>query len=359
MKKLLSKLAVPLIQAPMAYAQGTALPAAVCRAGALGSLPAAMYTTEDLDRALAELNRQTGGAPCNVNFFAHRQPETTVAQREAWHHVLVPYLAEFGLGIEDIPEGGGRRPFAAEDLAVLQRHRPAVVSFHFGLPDDRLLSEVKRTGALIVGNATTVEEAQWLEQHGVDAVIAQGVEAGGHRGLFLERDLRNQSGLFALLPNIRRAVSLPVIAAGGVSDAAAVRAAVALGADAVQCGTAFLLADEAEISLMHRAALQSPQAAHTVLTNLFSGGFARGIRNRFIDSAGPICPDALPFPLAGAATGVLRRAAEHAGSNEFSSFWAGQNALSACSGSAAEIVAGLAQGFAVSYSEPTRKDTRQ
>ena len=279
----------------MAGVQNEALTIAACRAGVLGSLPAAMYSAEALDAALAAIRAAVAEAPYNVNFFAHRPP---------------------------------------------------VVSFHFGLPPAPLLEAVKATGAMVLSSATCVDEARWLEAHGADGIIAQGLEAGGHRGWFLNDDPNAQSGLFALLPNIRRAVSLPVVAAGGISDAASVRAAMQLGADAVQVGSAFLLADEATTSAAHRAALQSPRAENTALTNLFSGGCARGIVNDFMREAGAINPAALPFPLAGAAALRLKNAAESAGNYEYSPFWAGQNATLARPGSAAEIVARLAAGFA-------------
>ncbi|KPN72131.1 nitronate monooxygenase family protein [Neisseria sp. 83E34] len=337
---------IPIIQAPMAGVQGSALAVAVCRAGGVGSLPAAMLTPEKLREELAAIRDAVGGKPYNVNFFAHRNPEVSEAQKAAWFDVLKPYFEEFGLTQADIPAGGGRNPFDETALEMVQAFKPPVVSFHFGLPEKPLLEAVKATGAQVWSSASTVEEARWLEANGADAVIAQGWEAGGHRGMFLSRDLGAQSGTFALLPNIVAAVKLPVIAAGGISNAQTVRAAFDLGAAAVQPGTAFLLADEATTSAAYRAALQSPRAGHTVITNLFSGGFARGIANRFIREAGPINASALPFPFSGAAAGVLKAAAERAGSDEFSSFWAGQNARFAQAGSAEEILHSLAEGLA-------------
>jgi 2-nitropropane dioxygenase family oxidoreductase len=345
MQKLFSRLRYPLIQAPMAGVQNEALTIAVCHAGVLGSLPAAMYSVEALDAALTAIRAAVGDAPYNVNFFAHRPPVVSDAQREAWHALLAPHLARFGLTVADIPAAPGRRPFDADALAVVQKHRPPVVSFHFGLPEAPLLQAVRATGAKILSSATSVAEARWLAERGVDGIIVQGLEAGGHRGWFLHHDPNAQSGLFALLPNIRRAVSLPLIAAGGISDATTVRAAMQLGADAVQVGSAFLLADEATTSATHRAALQSPRAEETVLTNLFSGGCARGIVNDFMRAVGAINAAALPFPLAGAAAALLKKAAEGAGNYEYSAFWAGQNAILARPGSAAEIVARLAAGF--------------
>ena len=346
MKTLLSRLRYPLIQAPMLGAQDEALTIAVCRAGALGSLACAMHSPEKLDAALTAIRAAVGAAPYNVNFFAHQPPSVSEAQRAAWLELLAPHLAKFGLTPADVPADPGRQPFDAAALAVIEKHRPPVVSFHFGLPAAPLLQAVKASGAKILASATTVAEAQWLAERGVDGIIVQGLEAGGHRGWFLQHDPNAQSGLFALLPNIRHTLpSLPLIASGGISDAATVRAAMALGADAVQAGSAFLLAEEATTSAAYRAALQSARATDTALTNLYSGGYARGIVNNFMRALGIVHPAALPFPLAGAATFHLKSAAESAGNDEYSSFWAGQNVRLAQAGSAAEIIARLAAGF--------------
>src|SRR5262249_3947025 len=161
------------------------------------------------------------------------------------------------------------------------------VSFHFGLPSKALLDRLRRWRPTIISSATTTDEARWLEAHGVDAIIAQGVEAGGHRGMFLSDDLTTQVGTFALVPLIARAVSVPVIAAGGVADAVGVAAALALGAAAVQIGTAYLLCLEAKTTRVHREALSSPRATHTALTNVFTGRPARSIVNRLIAELGP------------------------------------------------------------------------
>ena len=345
MSTILSTLPFPLIQAPMAGVQGVELALAVCRAGALGSLPAAMLSPEQLATALARLNTENQGAPYNVNFFAHTVPTVTDEQRAAWLAQLQPYFTEWGLDPTAIPQHHGRQPFDEAALQLVEQYRPPVVSFHFGLPTAKLLAAVKATGAEVWSSATTVAEAQWLQAQGVDGVIAQGWEAGGHRGWFLTQDPATQSGTFALLPQIIRAVNLPVVAAGGISDATTVRAAMQLGAQAVQVGTAFLLADEAQTSLAHRAALTHVLPEHTAVTNVFSGGCARGIRNRLMCELGIINPTALPFPLSSAATAYLRATAEQHGSTDFSPFWAGQNAALAHSGSAAEIVARLATGF--------------
>lgn len=340
MHTLLAQLHYPLIQAPMAGVQDADLAIAVCRAGALGSLPAAMFTPAELDQQLQRIRAATD-APYNLNFFAHRQSGISDAARDAWHQALQPWLEQYALDSAAIPADPGRRPFDRDSLALVEKHRPAVISFHFGLPDADLLTAVRQTGAKILASATTLAEARWLAARGVDAVIAQGLEAGGHRGHFLSDDLTLQSGTFALLPALRQALDIPLIAAGGISDSATVNAAFALGADAVQCGTAFLLADEARTGPAHRAALQDDHAEHTALTNLFSGGIARGIVNRFMREAGYLHPAAPPFPHAGAAAAFLRKAAEQSGNHDFSPHWAGQSARLARPGSAAQIVARL------------------
>ncbi|MDO4226546.1 nitronate monooxygenase family protein [Neisseria sp.] len=335
---------LPLIQAPLAGVQGSRLAVAACRAGALGSLPAAMLPAERLCAEIEAVRRQTD-QPFNINFFAHKQPQPDEAQQAAWLQVLQPFYREFGLSEADVAAGGGRQPFGEEQAEIVLRYRPQVVSFHFGLPERALLDKVKSSGAVVMSSATTVEEARRLESDGADIVIAQGLEAGGHRGMFLSRDLTTQSGTFSLLPQVCAAVNVPVVATGGICNAATARAARDLGAAGIQIGTALMLADEADTSPLHRAALQSSRAEHTVLTNLFSGGFARGIVNRFIREADPINPAAPPFPLAQAAVAPLKAAAEAQGSDEFSSLWAGQNALLAETGSAAEIIGRIMAGW--------------
>jgi nitronate monooxygenase len=200
-----------------------------------------------------------------------------------------------------------------------------VVSFHFGLPAPDLLALVKSSGAKILSSATTVAEALWLQAQGVDAVIAQGLEAGGHRGMFLTDDIATQVGTFALLPQVVAALRIPVIAAGGIATAQGVKAALDLGAAAVQVGTAYLLCDEATTSPVHRQALVSVGADSTALTNIFTGRPARGIVNRIMRDLGPINWKAPQFPLATAASFPLRQKAESLGSGDFSPLWAGQN----------------------------------
>lgn len=328
----------PIIQAPMAGVQNTELAMAVTGAGALGSLPAAMLSTAELRKAL-ELLATSGPGPFNINFFCHRQSEPDPAEEQRWREALAPYYAEFGLDARAETTAPGRAPFNAEHAVLIGEFRPAVVSFHFGLPAPELLARVKATGASVFASATTVAEAHWLACHGADAIIAQGLEAGGHRGHFLSQDLSLQQGTFTLLPQIVAAVDLPVIAAGGIVDGKGIKAALALGASAVQMGTAFLCCHEATTSPLHRAALQVAHGQHTALTNLFSGRPARGIVNRLMRELGPL--SALPpdFPHASGALAPLRATAEKLGDSGFSPLWAGQNVSGCRSLAAAELIA--------------------
>lgn len=315
---------LPIIQAPMAGVQGSALTLAVSNGGGLGSLACAMLTPDALLKELQAIKAGTD-RPYNLNFFCHTQAEQSRERERAWRATLAPYYAEFGIDPETIPSGPGREPFTAETAALIEPFRPPVVSFHFGLPDPALIARIKRWGTRILSSATTVEEARWLEAAGVDAVIAQGLEAGGHRGMFLSDDITTQTGTFALVRRIVRAVDVPVIAAGGIADAEGVAAAMKLGAAGVQIGTAYLLCPEASTSATHRAALQSPDAGHTALTNVFSGRPARSIVNRFIAEQGPLCRAAPAFPHASTAVAPLRAAAEALGNGAFSPLWCGQH----------------------------------
>ncbi len=316
---------LPLIQAPMAGVQGSALAAAVCNAGGLGSLPCAMLNPQQMQDELTQLRAATD-QPYNVNFFCHIPPTPDAAREARWRSALAPYYAEHGIDATSIATGPGRNPFSDETAEILEAFRPAVVSFHFGLPSRALLDRVKAWSATVLSSATTVDEALWLQDHGADAIIAQGLEAGGHRGMFLSSDLTTQVGTLALLPQILQAVKLPVIAAGGIADARGVAAALTLGASAVQVGTAYLLCLEATTSALHRAALQSTAARHTALTNLFTGRPARGIVNRVMRELGAISDAPPEFPLATSAIAPLRAQAERAGSSDFSPLWSGQNA---------------------------------
>ena len=314
----------PIIQAPMAGSQVSALAIAVSNAGGLGSLPCAMLSPEGMRNELAALRAGTT-KPYNVNFFCHVPPAPSPQREAAWRQALAPYYREHGIDPATVPAGPGRAPFSAEAAALLEEFRPAVVSFHFGLPAPELLARVKALGAKVLSSATTVEEARWLEARGVDAVIAQGAEGGGHRGMFLTEDLNSQLGTFALVPQVVRAVKVPVIAAGGIADAKGVAAALALGAAAAQIGTGYLLCPEATTSAVHRAALKSEAARHTALTNVFSGRPARGIVNRLMRELGAINGVVPAFPLAVAALAPLRAKAEAQGRGDFSPLWSGQN----------------------------------
>ena len=334
----------PLIQAPMAGVQGSALAIAVSNAGALGSLPCAMLAPEALTAELKALQNGTNNL-VNLNFFCHTPPTPDAERDASWRAALAHFYIEAGLDIHNVPAGAGRVPFSHAVADGIAPFRPPIVSFHFGLPAADLLARVKAWGGKVLASATTVEEALWLEAHGADAVIAQGLEAGGHRGIFLSEDISTQIGTFALLPQIIAAVKLPVIAAGGIADATGVRAAMVLGASGVQVGTAYLCSNEATTSAIHRQALQSPAARHTALTNVFSGRPARGIVNRVIRELGGMCPSAPAFPLATAAIAPLRTHWEALGSGDFSPLWAGQNASGCQSLSAATMTQQLIQGF--------------
>ena len=341
----LFKLDLPIIQAPMAGVQNHRLVVAVSNAGGLGSLPAAMLSLDVLRSELEQISAQTD-RPYNVNFFCHTPPVFSDLRETVWREALNPYYDELGLDIRNIPTGPGRAPFTHESADVLEAFKPPVVSFHFGLPAPDLLDRVRAWGSKIIASATTVEEALWLEFHGVDAVIAQGLEAGGHRGHFLSHDLTRQLGTIALLPQIVQGVKVPVIAAGGIADAAGVAAAMTLGAAAVQIGTAYMLCPEATTSTLHRAALKSPAAAHTTLTNLFTGRPARGIVNRLMRELGPINPAAPEFPLATGGIAPLRAAAEKAANTDFTPLWSGQNTSGCREIGAAELTRALMAGWA-------------
>jgi nitronate monooxygenase len=280
-----------------------------------------------------------------VNFFCHTQPEPESEREMAWRALLAPYFAEYGIAADAIPAGPGRVPFNADAADVLAEFAPPVVSFHFGLPSPELLARVRHWGAKVLSSATTVEEARWLEARGVDAVIAQGLEAGGHRGIFLSEDLGTQVGTFALVPQIVQAVKIPVIAAGGIAGANGVAAAMALGAAGVQVGTAYMLCPEATTSAVHRAALASDAGRATAVTNLFTGRPGRGIVNRLMRELGPINAAVPVFPLAAAALAPLRAKAESQGCGDFSPMWAGQNTSGCTEAPAAELTRALASAL--------------
>ncbi|MFO1161193.1 MAG: nitronate monooxygenase family protein [Reyranellaceae bacterium] len=338
----------PIIQAPMAGPSTPQMAIAAAKAGALGSLAAAMLTP-DLLRGQLQTVRQQTDRPINVNFFCHVPPVVDAGREAGWRKRLEGYYDELGVPVSAADGGAVRTPYGAAMGELLLEFRPKVASFHFGLPEEALLKPLRDAGILIVSSATTVEEACWLEARGVDAVIAQGAEAGGHRGMFLTDSIASQPGTMALVPQVVDAVKVPVIAAGGISDGRGVAAALALGAAGVQVGTAFLLSPESKTSQVHRAALKSQTADVTVLTNVFTGRPARGIVNRIIREVGPIAPEAPTFPLAAGAATPLRAAGEAKGSGDFSPLWSGQSARLVREMPTGDIVASLVAETAVAF----------
>jgi len=341
LEKLLG-ISLPIIQAPMAGVQGSDLAVAVSEAGGLGSLPCGMLTPAALQSELTLVTEQTD-KPYNVNFFCHQQPQYDAGQDRIWRTALAPYYAELGIDPETIATGPPRVPFDAEAAKLLEDFKPPVVSFHFGLPSAKLLAKVQSWGAKVLSTATTVEEALWLEDYGADAIIAQGFEAGGHRGMFLSQDIGTQLDTLNLVAQIVAAVNIPVIAAGGIGDAKGVASVMAHGAAGAQIGTAYLLCPEANTSSVHRAALKSSGANETAITNLFSGRPARGIVNRLMRDIGPISAAAPTFPLAAAVIGPLRAKAESAGKGDFSPLWAGKNTAACREVSAAVLTRKFAE----------------
>ena len=314
---------LPILQAPMAGASGAAMAIAVGNAGGLGALPCAMLTKAQVRAEIATF-RSACQCPLNLNFFCHQPPQPAPEHDARWKQALKPYYDEVGADFQAPTPVSNRAPFDEQACSLIEELRPEVVSFHFGLPEATLLQRVKASGAKVLSSATTVEEAVWLEQQGCDAIIAMGYEAGGHRGMFLSRDISSQIGTFALVPQIADAVKVPVIAAGGIADHRGLLAALALGASAVQIGTAYLFCPEAKVSPAHRRALDTASASDTALTNLFTGRPARGINNRIMRELGPMSPLAPSFPLAGGALIPLRAITDPQGKSDFSNLWAGQ-----------------------------------
>jgi nitronate monooxygenase len=335
---------LPIVQAPMAGVQDSALAIAVCNAGGLGSLPCALLSPAAMRDQLARIAAQTRH-PYNVNFFCHTPPVPDPQREAAWRAALAPYYRELGIDPGAVPAAASRTPFSDEAAAVLGEFKPPIVSFHFGLPAPAMLARLRSWGAKILSSATTLDEARWLEAHGVDAIIAQGREAGGHRGMFLSEDVTGQAATLALLPQIIAAVNVPVIAAGGIGDARTVAAAMALGSAGVQVGTAYLLCPEATTTAVHRAALKSAAAGDTAITNVFTGRPARAILNRLMRELGPMSPHAPAFPLAAAAVAPLRARAEGLGRGDFSPLWAGEYTSGCKEIPAADLTRELAEGF--------------
>lgn len=322
------------MQAPMANVAGVDLAVAAAESGALGSLPCGMITGDRIREQVADFRLRTQG-PLNLNFFCFDMPDA--ADDSAWRAVLEPYYEEFG--IPHPPAAALRVPFGEEHCAIIEELKPEVVSFHFGLPDQPLLDRVRATRTIILACATSLDEAVWLQFKGADVIIAQGFEAGGHRGSFLGGNPQEALGLFALLPQIVDTISIPVIAAGAVADARGIAAAFALGACGVQVGTAFLQCPESFLPEGHKKVMRERA---TLLTNIYSGGIARASRGRLIDEIGPVRSEAPPYPLAGAVTLPLFRAAIERGDYEFLPSLAGQNAALGHPVPAAELIRDLA-----------------
>jgi nitronate monooxygenase len=341
---------LPIVQAPMAGVQDQELAIAVANAGGLGSLPCAMLAPEGVRRQV-KLFREKTAKPVHLNFFCHATPAADPGRDARWRALLERYYAELGVQPAASPSGPARTPFDEASCVVVEELAPEVVSFHFGLPPRALLDRVRATGAKVLASATTVAEARFLADGGCDAVIAQGAEAGGHRGTFLTTDVSAQVGTFALVPQIVDAVQLPVIAAGGIGDARGVAAALALGAAGVQVGTAYLRCPEATTSALHRAALAAARDDATRIANVYTGRPARGLVNRFMRELGPLNDATPPFPTAAAALAPLRAKAEARGSTDFSTLWAGQAAPLAREVGAGELTRELARGASVVLSD--------
>lgn len=321
----LFRIELPIVQAPVAGAMNWELAAEVAAAGGLGSLPCAMLNPEQVRSEMGKIRARTKN-PINLNFFCHAPPVPNNTREARWRDRLAPYYRELAVDPAAPIPSSNRTAFDAVMCDVVEETKPDVVSFHFGLPAEPLLGRLKAAGFPVMSSATTAAEARWLEERGVAAVIAQGYEAGGHRGMFLSDDLAAQVGTFALIPQVVDAVKVPVIAAGGVTDARGIAAAFALGAAGVQMGTAYLWCPEAKISAPHRAALRSARDDGTAVTNLMTGRPARGFVNRVMRDIGPISDVAPEFPLAAGALAPLRAKAEAQGSGDFSPLWAGQAA---------------------------------
>jgi nitronate monooxygenase len=333
---------LPIIQAPMAGAAFSDMVIAVSEAGGLGSLACGLLSVEQARRELETIRRRTS-RPINLNFFCHQAPREDPAREMSWRRRLEGYYVELGIEGNTFIPSPNRAPFDDKMCDLVLEFDPEVVSFHFGLPGKNLLARVRKAGGKIISSATCVDEARWLEDQGCDAIVAQGYEAGGHRGMFLTPDISTQVGTMALVPQVVDAVKVPVIAAGGIADARGIAAAFALGASAVQIGTAYLLCPEVQISPIYGQALKYAKDNETAVTNLFTGRPARGIVNRLIREVGPWSDVTPEFPLAAAALAPLRAKSETAGSTDFSPLWSGQAVRLACQLPAAELTKRLAR----------------
>lgn len=314
---------VPIVQAPMAGVQDVDVMIGAAQGGALASLPCAMISVEKA-REQVNIFRQRVSAPLNMNFFCHTAVNLTAEQDARWRKRLTPYFQEHGLDPNADIAAANRAPFDGAMCELVEELRPKVVSYHFGLPDKALLKRVKDAGCIVVASATIVREAKWLEANGADVIIAQGAEAGGHRGMFMTESIANQPGTFALVPQVVDAVRVPVVAAGGIADGRGIAAAFALGAAGVQIGTAYLRTPESKVTALARKALADAEDDATVITNVMTGRPARGVANRVMREVGPVAAEAPPFPHAATAMAPLKAAAEKQGKVDFTNLWAGQ-----------------------------------
>jgi nitronate monooxygenase len=319
----LFKTEFPIVLAPMAGVMDADLVIAAAQGGALGSLPCAMLSVEKA-REQVNIIRQRVSAPVNMNFFCHRAVDADSVREAGWKQRLASYYSELGLDPATPIAAANRAPFDDAMCGLVEELKPEVVSFHFGLPDQALLRRVKAAGCIVVSSATIVREAIWLEENGADAIIAQGAEAGGHRGMFLTENIAEQPGTFALVPQVVDAVKVPVIAAGGIADGRGIAAAFALGAAGVQIGSAYLRCPESKVIAAARVALAQARDDSTVITNVMTGRPARGVANRVMREVGPISPDAPAFPHAATGLAPLKAAAEKQGKVDFTNLWAGQ-----------------------------------
>ncbi|MFK3872593.1 NAD(P)H-dependent flavin oxidoreductase [Pseudoalteromonas rhizosphaerae] len=330
-----------LIQAPMAGVQDFRLAAAVSNAGGLGSLPCAMLSKQQLVSELDKLTQATSN-PYNLNFFCHTVGDYTSQQKQQWHNLLAPYFDEYGIDAESLTAGASRQPISQPVVDIIAPYKPAVVSFHFGLPEQTIMAQIKSWGTKVISTATTLDEAIWLSENGADAIIAQGLEAGGHRGHFLSMDLALQKSTAVLVEQCVAELNVPIIAAGGIATTEDVQQMYALGAELVQVGSAYLLAQEATTSALHRDAILQQSANSTALTTVFSGRAARGIENRIMRELGAMPQQAPAFPFASIALSALRSKSEAQGKSDFSPLWCGQKYIAREGISAAEITELLA-----------------
>jgi nitronate monooxygenase len=337
----LFKTEFPIVLAPMAGVMDAELVIAVAQGGALGSLPCAMLSVEKA-REQVNVIRQRVSAPLNMNFFCHNAVDLDPKREDQWKQRLASYYREFGLDPAAPVNAANRSPFDARMCELVEELKPEVVSFHFGLPDRALLERVKAAGCVVMSSATIVREAIWLEENGADVIIAQGAEAGGHRGMFLTENIAEQPGTFALLPQVVDAVKVPVLAAGGVADGRGIAAAFALGAAGVQIGSAYLRCPESTVIAPARSALAQARDDSTVITNVMTGRPARGVLNRAMRELGPMSPDVPPFPHAATGLAPLKAAAEKLGKVDFTNLWAGQAVRLGREMPAAELTRALA-----------------